>query len=985
MKYFLQSFTTTITIFALIIITILPQYAVAQQNSDVSEAFRATEAIIRSGADGLDTCAKSVSIDDTFSTAVGIFKESYSFIKNLLDGVPIQDAGGNDILAEINQANDQAQIISQCYDTLASLTSAETIEQLNQNVITFINGVEDGVVKFNQDPEALLRDVAAVSMREFLREAPIVSQTCSIYRQNALESIYTQYNEQFGGSIFLTGVTSGNSDDPRAQGNSVPNSDVPTLINQLVEDARDNQNPGCALEQYAGSPEAAQAFVEGDFSRGGWDAWLSLAFDPGSSRVNAEAELSNQLNTKINQDGEEFLEQLNANGGFLNGYQCPTRGVIFYGVGECPPDENGNVEDPDIITPGNTLQAQLDEAINSGRDLLETVDEVSDMVFGTGSRILGAIFGSNEAVAAGANVAKGGLLGLGANSGLCRSGGNSQNCDDFGLVGSPIQQYGAYQGNDPLGYLAELIADQVETEQEVVDQLTLFRATYESPLNQTLVDHSQQCVEFMQADNRNEDSRILADVLNDYIDIPNQIFNSDIEVVERGPQKVDWAGNNFEWQAGRIYGLQECSGDVYRDREGDHRRWVYRADPRYSYSISHDEETGNWQWNIFACVAMDDRKRGQGSDFNFRKVPYSPPAYRAPDNRRKIDWNGRPLDWSNVDRYEEQFRYGSNQCDSRTVGEYSYTVGNVIKVKQSARENKDKKRLDAVVPVQGGAKHGQVALPQDLHNKVQRLLFHQLNFMYHRISNHHYYDLLWYEVEPGTENTWYRHECRPVQWTEYHEGIERNWIEEFTNHVPYKNGSVVSRSEAAGSARVPLSQALNFDDYIAERTELINGLLGICQAESYDPDTLEAQCDQAIAINGTDQSNFDQARQKYERLSGRFISSTQKRRITNIINAGIGDNTNEQSGLLGDLSNAFSLLQCNQYPLENRPIGFENDNPNEEFTDPNDDFPNDDEDPSDNPDEDLPTDDDPDPNDDEPVNGGGGSDDGGNSDDNSAQ
>lgn len=866
------------TIFSLCALTTLvfsASFPHLTQAQSVEDIVGSVTGLVDSGVDGFDQCASAFAIDDVISSATGVFNEVRSIVataSNLLSSVPTQDPGSISALSGLLEATKSSAVNEQCLDALASIASGRAIESMNQQVIGFVNGFNDGQVKFVEDIDQLLADQAEISLRDFLATAPIVSQTCSVFRDEVLDEVRTAFATEYAGTAVVM--------------------DEGLTTSQLWEGVESN----CALDQITGSPEDTAAFLNGDFSRGGWEGFMALVFDPGSNPSTASSLIASELDTTIFNDQQRLQTEIENNDGFLSGYECIPSGRTYFGVGECPflPGQDpitgggGQREQSRVITPGQLISDQLSQAVGSGRDIANLTDELSDLVRGTGSRIADAIFGTPGTAA----------RGLAAVGRACRPG--EQNCgeDNFTILGNPREFFGTYQGADPLGYLAELIADQVETEEEVIQELENFATVYNSTEVQTLINSANQCL--LNPNLNKITAATLSSRLTEFSTIPDRVFNSEIIVTEEGPQKVDWAGNNFQWEPGRIYGLQECNRNIYRDDEGAEKRWRYRDSPQYSYGVSQ-ASNGDWQWNIYACVAADDTVGGRGSDYMFRKVPHTPKAYRSPDNRRKIDWTGQPLDWSRSDRYENQFSYGLSICDNRTSNEYVYTVGNVDKAKQSIGEN-NSFNISQITRIVGGVLNGTFSGPGT------QLISHS------QITARYRYDLLWYEAEPGSGETWYRHQCRPVNFggdDRWDSGVRATWPDELINSAP------------VGPARVPINKSANFDEYIAERRDLVNQLRNICA--SGNGNTLVERCDSAIQIGeGGNQSGFNQARTTYQSLSGSFVQPTQKRLILDTVRSGFG--SDGTSGSYIDLRNAFTQSNCSILPAP--PTGFPGPNPN---------------------------------------------------------
>lgn len=149
---------------------------------------------------------------------------------------------------------------------------------------------------------------------------------------------------------------------------------------------------GCSFSSIAGNIEQ---FLNGDFTQGGWQSWLSLtaepAYTPYGSLLTADVNLQIRL---INAAGEE-REIIGWGRGFLSAKICE---VI------------GEEEQCAISNPGAMINEQLGRALGAGFDTLVEADEFNELV--------SALFGQlAERAITGVN----GILGLSGNTGYTYS------------------------------------------------------------------------------------------------------------------------------------------------------------------------------------------------------------------------------------------------------------------------------------------------------------------------------------------------------------------------------------------------------------------------------------------------------------------------------------------------------------------------------------------------------------------------------------
>jgi hypothetical protein len=245
-------------------------------------------------------------------------------------------------------------------DGIAWMLAKQLISQMTSSIVEWINSGFEGSPAFVQDLEGFLTDVADAAVGDFIyEEGGPLSFLCSPFKldiQLALEVDYLKLR----------------------------NKDIA---------------PACTL---TGALENLDSFIAGDFTQGGWDAWLEVTGNPSTytpygSYLAAEAGMEAEIANR--QKREEAV--LNFGQGFLSSRVCE-------------PVDGSNKEKCSITTPGKVINEALTFQLSSGPRSLITADEIDEVV--------GALIGqiAQQAIT-GAN----GLLGLsdGSNS----SGGEGYN------------------------------------------------------------------------------------------------------------------------------------------------------------------------------------------------------------------------------------------------------------------------------------------------------------------------------------------------------------------------------------------------------------------------------------------------------------------------------------------------------------------------------------------------------------------------------
>jgi hypothetical protein len=245
-----------------------------------------------------------------------------------------------------------------------------------------------------------------------------------------------------------------------------------------------------------------------------------------------------------------------------------------------------------------------------------------------------------------------------------------------------------------------------------------------------------------------------------FISIPNQAAEagSGIENPEIGPQKVDWAGNDFEWTEGERYGfdMSNCTDETYPDGG-------FFDNVHYSYYVAR-VSNGNggyeFRWIINMCNREGREPRVEG---------HRPLAFRpAITNRVKVDWESNDLDWQIIDRYEgDENRYLFNFCDSTNVGEASYHVGNYQRAMQNLGDDDE---------------------------------------------------LIEFVLEPGSLENWYRSICRNTGFPIYtYDWIDTEYVGSAFRPIPQNATSLDERIASVTSLRDSLSALLEQVEALSNR------------------------------------------------------------------------------------------------------------------------------------------------------------------------
>lgn len=238
-------------------------------------------------------------------------------------------------------------------DGIAYGIARTIIQSMVQSIITWINSGFNGSPAFVTDLERYLQRVADQIVSDTLLGSDLAF-LCDPFELDIRIALATDYNQRRDAL----------GDIPPAQ---------------------------CTLGDVSNN---VQGFLSGDFSQGGWPAWFELtqseANDPNRAYFRTQFQLQQEI---LNEQAEEN-QYLEFGDGFLSFRVCENTAAA-----------SGVRENCTITTPGRVISDQLNGALNAGRDMLITADEIDE--------IIGALLAQ---LAQQALTGAFGLLGLGGNS-----------------------------------------------------------------------------------------------------------------------------------------------------------------------------------------------------------------------------------------------------------------------------------------------------------------------------------------------------------------------------------------------------------------------------------------------------------------------------------------------------------------------------------------------------------------------------------------
>ena len=119
--------------------------------------------------------------------------------------------------------------------------------------------------------------------------------------------------------------------------------------------------------------EDVDAFLAGDFSKGGWSGWYSLTQKPENNIFGARQQTKQEYQERVAAAQDLVTNDLNRNSGFFS-----------------QRDSSGN-----IITPGSVIESQLENVLGSGVRQLELADEFNELIGALIGTLTNRVFSSS--------------------------------------------------------------------------------------------------------------------------------------------------------------------------------------------------------------------------------------------------------------------------------------------------------------------------------------------------------------------------------------------------------------------------------------------------------------------------------------------------------------------------------------------------------------------------------------------------------------
>lgn len=293
--------------------------------------------------------------------------------------VPVQD-----------NSTDAMKNVECTWNGLAWTAAKLILQQLTASVVNWINSGFEGSPSFITDPGSFFADAADQVTGAFIANSGVLSRLCSPFSLDIRLSIALQSSQRKRYTCTLNTVI-----------NNVMNSSV----------------------RVNGAGGTIKGFMNGDFSQGGWPAYVTMVSEPQNNIYGAYFQAKSDLEQQIANKQNNIRMDLSLGRGFLSYKKCTdvnadqlssyssdidvdaleysesttVSGQDYYSGAEYSLtksiDKNGTVSYKDCRTetPGSVIAGSIDKSLGISQDTLNLADSINEIVGALFSQLISKV------------------------------------------------------------------------------------------------------------------------------------------------------------------------------------------------------------------------------------------------------------------------------------------------------------------------------------------------------------------------------------------------------------------------------------------------------------------------------------------------------------------------------------------------------------------------------------------------------------------
>jgi hypothetical protein len=263
---------------------------------------------------------------------------------------------------------DWLKIKEEVLDPAAWAAAKALLQSMTSDTVDWVNSGFSGSPSFLTNPSAFFSDAADQLTGQFISDTGVLSNLCSPFSTDLRLSLAFQQagNLDLSG---LGGIGSALSGLGGLGGSGSSGNRYSCTLGSIINNVSN-----------AGASASISGFMNGDFSQGGWPAFIALS-EPENNESGAFLEAESDLESSIADQNDEYQQQLSQGGGFLTYQQCD----------DVPSYDGGDESDSSVCTdetPGSVIAASLNKELGNPTDSLVQAHELDEVIGSLASEVM---------------------------------------------------------------------------------------------------------------------------------------------------------------------------------------------------------------------------------------------------------------------------------------------------------------------------------------------------------------------------------------------------------------------------------------------------------------------------------------------------------------------------------------------------------------------------------------------------------------------
>jgi hypothetical protein len=286
-------------------------------------------------------------------------------------------------------------------DSLAQAAAKVVLQEMTADIVNWINSGFQGNPAFLTNPEAFFLDTADQVTGAFIANSGALSALCSPFNLDIRLNLAMMASKpRIRYTCTLNTVIQNVRRGPRISvgvGQSANGTTIGDIANgNILRDSNQLSVNGRSISSIGGGVKAAtvEGFTNGDFSQGGWAAWMAMTGQSENNVIGAYLQSRSDLQSQIAQKEASIQRDLDRSQGFLSWQKCQDTKTYEAGSGEA----NGEVSPPPgskvkqnsdgsvtfqscrTETPGSFISSSLFKQTGSSVDQIVNIHDINDSI-----------------------------------------------------------------------------------------------------------------------------------------------------------------------------------------------------------------------------------------------------------------------------------------------------------------------------------------------------------------------------------------------------------------------------------------------------------------------------------------------------------------------------------------------------------------------------------------------------------------------------